>query len=69
MYSIPYLLRLKQCLNDYFAQQSQYRSKRPLVNAIKYASTLPAIFLQQSKPNINVIEELSVEEMILWRLW
>ncbi|KAI8348662.1 EXS family-domain-containing protein [Blakeslea trispora] len=41
--SLPYLIRLKQCLNDYFKEAP--RSKRHLLNAFKYTSSIPVIFL------------------------
>ncbi|TIB69664.1 hypothetical protein E3P77_00331 [Wallemia ichthyophaga] len=39
--TIPYLLRLRQCVVEYIA--SDYQQKRSLANALKYASALPVI--------------------------
>ncbi|KAI8350324.1 EXS family-domain-containing protein [Choanephora cucurbitarum] len=43
--SLPYLIRLKQCCNDYF--RGAPRNKRHLFNALKYTSSIPVIFLAQ----------------------
>ncbi|OBZ82562.1 Protein SYG1 [Choanephora cucurbitarum] len=45
--SLPYLIRLKQCCNDY--SKGIPRNKRHLFNALKYTSSIPVIFLAQFK--------------------
>ncbi|KAG0376263.1 protein-ER retention protein [Mortierella sp. AD032] len=49
MTSIPYCIRLRQCLTEYF--ESNYTVERHLMNALKYASAFPVIiisFMQKS---------------------
>ncbi|EPB81906.1 hypothetical protein HMPREF1544_11357 [Mucor circinelloides 1006PhL] len=67
--SIPYLIRLKQCLCDYYAQQHPHTSK--LVNAFKYASSIPVIFLgHYTKQESNAIVFNSVTKGdLVWHLW
>ncbi|KAK4511978.1 uncharacterized protein ATC70_003977 [Mucor velutinosus] len=67
--SIPYLIRLKQCLCDYYAQQHPYNSK--LINAFKYASSIPVVFLgYHTKPNnsADVFNGITQND-IVWQLW
>lgn len=45
--SLPYLIRLRQCLIEYYAPTNT--SRRPLFNAIKYASSFPVIFLSAAQ--------------------
>ncbi|KAH0827433.1 EXS family-domain-containing protein [Lanmaoa asiatica] len=45
--SLPYLVRLRQCLIEYNSQTNS--SRRPLFNAIKYASSFPVIFLSAAQ--------------------
>ncbi|KAF8838809.1 EXS-domain-containing protein [Paxillus ammoniavirescens] len=45
--SLPYLIRLRQCLIEYNSPRNS--SSRPLFNAIKYASSLPVIFLSAAQ--------------------
>lgn len=45
--SLPYLVRLRQCLIEY-AHPSNI-SRRPLFNALKYASSFPVIFLSAAQ--------------------
>ncbi|KAF1796356.1 EXS family-domain-containing protein, partial [Mucor lusitanicus] len=67
--SIPYLIRLKQCLCDYYAQQHPHNSK--LINALKYASSIPVIFLgHHTKPNSSaqVFHGITQGDLV-WQLW
>ncbi|KAF9233024.1 EXS family-domain-containing protein [Melanogaster broomeanus] len=45
--SFPYLIRLRQCLIEYNSPSNS--SRRPLFNAIKYASSFPVIFLSAAQ--------------------
>lgn len=45
--SLPYLIRLRQCLIEYNSPTNTTR--RPLFNAIKYASSFPVIFLSAAQ--------------------
>ncbi|KAG5648569.1 hypothetical protein DXG03_003180 [Asterophora parasitica] len=45
--SLPYLIRLRQCVVEYNHQGNTHR--RPLYNAIKYASAFPAIYLSAAQ--------------------
>ncbi|KAI0358393.1 EXS-domain-containing protein [Trametes cingulata] len=45
--SIPYAVRLRQCLVEYNAPANE--SRRPLFNALKYASSFPVIFLSAAQ--------------------
>ncbi|EJU04061.1 EXS-domain-containing protein [Dacryopinax primogenitus] len=78
MMSIPYFIRLRQCCIDYLV--SDRRSKRPLYNALKYATAFPVIYL--SSAQTIVIRDLIAEkgearvlathwhgEHTLFRLW
>lgn len=57
-YSIPYAVRFRQCIIDYI--QPTNTSKRPLYNALKYASSFPVIFLSAAQR--VVISEVMREE-------
>ena len=75
--SVPYLIRLVQCLTEYKAPLNQ--SRRPLYNAIKYATSFPVIYLSAAQR--IVVSDLAVErgdqvrseswhgEHQLFRLW
>ncbi|KAK4685015.1 hypothetical protein P7C73_g5143, partial [Tremellales sp. Uapishka_1] len=82
MVCLPYLLRFRQCLLEYY--QSSWTSPRPLANALKYLSALPVIFLSAAQK--SVVSEIafqkgiSVQELgdtgdrwfgehLLFRLW
>jgi len=41
--SIPYLIRLRQCLSEYI--ESNYTTGRHLMNALKYSSAFPVIIV------------------------
>lgn len=43
--SIPSLIRLRQCLSEYYTHPPLNSPTRPLWNALKYASALPVIWL------------------------
>ncbi|KAI0775676.1 EXS-domain-containing protein [Trametes elegans] len=45
--SIPYAVRLRQCLVEYNAPAND--SRRPLFNALKYASSFPVIYLSAAQ--------------------
>ena len=45
--SLPYLIRLRQCLIEYNSPTNS--SRRPLFNAIKYASSFPVIYLSAAQ--------------------
>ncbi|GLB37569.1 putative EXS family protein [Lyophyllum shimeji] len=45
--SLPYLIRLRQCVIEYNHQGNTHR--RPLYNALKYASAFPAIYLSAAQ--------------------
>ncbi|KAG0016133.1 protein-ER retention protein [Podila clonocystis] len=73
MTSIPYCIRLRQCLSEYI--ESSYTTDRHLMNALKYASAFPVIIissLQKSakaaslkgQPNSGYFSDNS-----LFRLW
>ncbi|RPD74255.1 EXS-domain-containing protein [Lentinus tigrinus ALCF2SS1-7] len=75
--SIPYAVRLRQCLVEYNAPNNE--SRRPLFNALKYASSFPVIFLSAAQ-RIVVSDTLALKgesavsqpwhgEHQLFRLW
>ncbi|KAL9553651.1 hypothetical protein MBANPS3_003184 [Mucor bainieri] len=67
--SIPYMIRLKQCLCDYYAQQHPQSSK--LINAFKYASSIPVIFLghhTKLNNNADVFSGITHGDLV-WQLW
>lgn len=45
--SVPYLIRFRQCLTEYRAPLNQ--SRRPLYNAVKYATSFPVIYLSAAQ--------------------
>lgn len=77
MFSLPYLVRLRQCLIEY--QSSTNRSRRPLYNALKYATSFPVIYLSAAqrivlselidKKGKDVTREAWHGEHQLFRLW
>lgn len=48
--SLPYLIRLRQCLAESY--QSSWSSPRPLLNSLKYLSALPVILLSAAQKSI-----------------
>ncbi|KIJ67610.1 hypothetical protein HYDPIDRAFT_26035 [Hydnomerulius pinastri MD-312] len=75
--SLPYLIRLRQCLIEYKSPSNT--SRRPLFNAIKYASSFPVIFLSAAQRLViselaaahgdSVTREAWHGEHPLFRLW
>ncbi|KAJ6587079.1 EXS family-domain-containing protein [Mycena vulgaris] len=75
--SLPYLVRLKQCVIEYSLPTNE--SRRPLFNALKYATSFPVIYLSAAQR--IVVSELVKEkgdavtqeawhgEHRLFRLW
>ncbi|KAJ7287812.1 EXS family-domain-containing protein [Mycena rebaudengoi] len=75
--SLPYLVRLKQCVIEYSLPSNE--SRRPLFNALKYATAFPVIYLSAAQR--IVVTELMEEkgdkiakeawhgEHRLFRLW
>lgn len=75
--SLPYIARFRQCVIEY--NHSDNESRRPLFNAIKYATAFPVIFLSAAQR--LVVEDLRREkgdiifqeswhgEHQLFRLW
>ncbi|KAG6849054.1 hypothetical protein H0H93_011779 [Arthromyces matolae] len=49
--SLPYLVRLRQCIIEYSHQGNMHR--RPLYNALKYASAFPAIYLSAALGSVS----------------
>ena len=76
--SLPYVVRLRQCLIE-FLFSPQYSNTRALLNAIKYFTAFPVIFLSAAQR--LVVSELVAEkgteiakspwhgEHQLFRLW
>lgn len=77
LYSIPYAIRLRQCLVEYNSPNND--SRRPLFNALKYASSFPVIFLSAAQRIVvsditavngkNAAEQPWHGEHQLFRLW
>ncbi|KXN91012.1 hypothetical protein AN958_03079 [Leucoagaricus sp. SymC.cos] len=70
--SFPYLVRFRQCVIEY--AQPSGSSRRPLYNAIKYATAFPVIFLsaaQKSAPEDDSILQTTFEPQWhgMFRLW
>lgn len=73
-FSLPYLVRLRQCIVEHLSPMNE--SRRPLYNALKYASSFPVIFLSAAQragvPQILDDEEIPSEGLhgdALFRLW
>ena len=64
-HSIPYAIRFRQCLVEYYFTTNQ--SKRPLYNAVKYATSFPVIFLSAAQR--QVVKEVEVVELGQSNLW
>lgn len=79
---LPYILRFRQCINEYLIPSNT--SSRPLMNALKYATAFPVIFLSAAQRTVvkQVAEQYGVtpEELVqsrgrwfgehrLFRLW
>ncbi|KAI0093207.1 EXS-domain-containing protein [Irpex rosettiformis] len=52
--SIPYAIRFRQCLVEYFMTNE---TKRPLYNAIKYATAFPVIYLSAAQRLVTTTPE------------
>jgi len=72
--SFPYFLRFRQCVIDYRLPSNP--SRRPLFNAIKYATAFPVIFLSAAQKSTPVIDSMVVGDGIsshpwhaMFRLW
>jgi len=55
--SLPYLIRLRQCIIEYGHQGNACR--RPLYNALKYATAFPVIYLSAAQ---HIVEQELVKE-------
>lgn len=55
---MPYAVRLRQCLIEYTASSND--SRRPLFNALKYATSFPVIFLSAAQ---RLVESELIEEI------
>ncbi|WFD20077.1 protein-ER retention protein [Malassezia caprae] len=72
--SVPYVVRLRQCLCEYLAARTpSTRATRPLYNALKYMSALPVIWLRSAvAPSSRPVELLwyvSVLVNTLFSFW
>lgn len=73
--SIPYIIRLRQCLSEYF--DSGGRTRRHLWNAIKYASAFPVIIVSATQKRADryvaatgsVPSTWWISDINLFRLW
>ncbi|KAJ7217891.1 EXS family-domain-containing protein, partial [Mycena pura] len=75
--SLPYLVRLKQCVIEYSLPSNE--SRRPLLNALKYATSFPVIYLSAAQRIVEseLVREKGVDaaneawhgEHPLFRLW
>ncbi|KAF8948129.1 protein-ER retention protein [Haplosporangium gracile] len=73
MTSIPYCIRLRQCLAEYI--ESNYAVERHLMNALKYASAFPVIIISSMQKSSKAASMKGVEyngyfsDNSLFRLW
>jgi hypothetical protein len=73
MNSLPYLIRLKQCISDYI----ESKEKRHIFNALKYTSSIPVVVFSavQRKAAMYVTESGTVptnwylNEDSIFRFW
>ncbi|KAJ7703034.1 EXS family-domain-containing protein [Mycena rosella] len=75
--SLPYLVRLKQCVIEYSLPSNE--SRRPLFNALKYATSFPVIYLSAAQRIVvselvkekgdDIAKEAWHGEHRLFRLW
>ncbi|KAJ6499143.1 EXS family-domain-containing protein [Mycena sanguinolenta] len=75
--SLPYLVRLKQCVVEYSLSSNE--SRRPLFNALKYATAFPVIYLSAAQRIVvtelvrekgdEIAKEAWHGEHRLFRLW
>lgn len=75
MRSLPYLVRLRQCVIEHMSPMNE--SRRPLYNALKYASSFPVIFLSAAQRTVvtDITDEQEgfavgpIHADALFRLW
>ena len=75
--SLPYIVRFRQCVVEYMSPSND--SRRPLLNALKYASSFPVIYLSAAQRIVvsdlvaekgeQAMEEAWHGEHPLFRLW
>jgi hypothetical protein len=75
--SLPYIVRFRQCVVEYTSPSND--SRRPLLNALKYASSFPVIYLSAAQRLVvsdlvaekgeQAMEEVWHGEHALFRLW
>jgi len=75
--SLPYIVRFRQCVVEYTSPSND--SRRPLLNALKYASSFPVIYLSAAQRLVvsdlvaekgeQAMEEAWHGEHALFRLW
>jgi hypothetical protein len=76
-FSVPFFLRFRQCLIEYNLPAND--SRRPLFNALKYATSFPVIYLSAAQRVVvtDLMKEQGVKgaggawqgEHPLFRLW
>jgi len=77
MSSLPYIVRFRQCVIEYTSPSND--SRRPLLNALKYATSFPVIYLSAAQRLVvsdlvmekgeQAMEEAWHGEHALFRLW
>ena len=74
--SLPYAVRFRQCIVEYLFPTNE--SKRPLYNAIKYATSFPVIYLSAAQRLADADKFASQGDMaarhwynehMLYKLW
>jgi hypothetical protein len=73
IFSLPYLIRLKQCISEYI----ESKENRHVFNALKYASSIPVVIFSavQRKASIYITQTGSVpthwylKEDSIFRFW
>ncbi|KAI0081348.1 EXS-domain-containing protein [Panus rudis PR-1116 ss-1] len=71
--SIPYAVRFRQCIIEYMLPYNE--SKRPMYNALKYATSFPVIFLSAAQRSVMTDASMQgnqvahLEGHLLFRLW
>ncbi|KAG8785587.1 hypothetical protein FRB91_006494 [Serendipita sp. 411] len=63
--SLPYTIRLRQCLAEYVTT----KSRRSLWNALKYSTAFPVIFLSAAQRSSPVEASASPKEHPLFKIW
>ncbi|KAG0253857.1 protein-ER retention protein [Mortierella polycephala] len=73
MTSIPYCIRLRQCISEYM--ESNYTTDRHLLNALKYATAFPVIIISSMQKTAKAASVKGLEydgylsDNSLFRLW